>query len=134
MTPPPQKDDQSLEGSTTKYLPLDDDSKEPSPVPPPLTVRDPGSGSDTDTEASGDEIVPKQKRKEPKYVKVEHLDDMLQQAGARPKPRLRGKKSSGGDDGVTYVKISEVKTKAYKPRESLPPTITHTHTHTLCRD
>ena len=123
-----------MEGSATKYLSLHDDDKDPSPAPPPPpTARDPGSGSDTDTEASGDEAVPKQKRKEPKYVKVEHLDDMLQQAGAGPKPKLRGKKSRGGDDGVTYVKISEAKTRAYKPRESLPHTHTHTHTN-ACRD
>ncbi len=115
--------DAPLEGSTTKYLPLDDAEENqpgavPSPppaisLPPSLPLRDEGSGNETETEDSGDDETPA--RKDPNYVRLQHPVETATGATAvKPKPKSKlFKHKREKKKEVEYVKISETKTKAF---------------------
>lgn len=119
-----QAADAPLEGSTTKYLPLDDaEENQPGavpspppaiPLPPPLPLRDEGSGNETENEDSGDDETPA--RKDPNYVTLQHQVETATGATAI-EPKIKSKifkhKREHKKEDVEYVKISGPKTKAF---------------------
>ncbi len=116
-------------GSTTKYLPVDDGDENQAevnalplpaapqgavPLPPSLSLRDEGSGHETETEDSGSDNDTRAKR-DPNYISLQLHDKPFAKAAAvKSKPKksklFKGKKDNKSDD-VTYVQISGAKPK-----------------------
>lgn len=128
---PSQAAKDAMEGSTTKYLPMDDgdetqeksDALPPSaaplqegavPLPPSLPLRNESSGHETDTEDSDSDTVA---RRDPNYVPLQHHEEPIAGASAvKPKRKskfklFKGKKES---DDVTYVEVSDPKPKHHR--------------------
>ncbi len=122
---PSQASEALLEGSTTKYLPLDDGNEnqaESDPLPPPATplqaaLRDASSGHETDTEDSGDDDDDVPARKDPNYVRLQLQDEPIAGAAAvKPKSKskfklFKSKKEQKESDDVTYVQVSASRPK-----------------------